>query len=207
MGTLKCVLYVKYNDSIFLKMPRAQVFLLGAVWITSLVIFPSVADSLDVQQAGNLGLLTHYDQANSVETDEWTTEDLEVLKQMMDEHVIRYKAELEGLDLLAPRSLRSKRGDKFFSSYENPVLIARFLHAENVLRTPMIMGTNRIPSVSLNSSASQLESQGSISCFLWNGERFCILGGTIFVFKTGKVEPFLSGLPVGPNDHVKVRLH
>lgn len=97
-------------------MPRAQVLLLGAVWITSLVIFSSVADSFDVQQAGNLGLLTHFDHANSVETDEWSTEDLKVLKQMMDEHVSRYKAELEEFDLLAPRSLRSKRGDNLILS-------------------------------------------------------------------------------------------
>jgi hypothetical protein len=64
---------------------------------------------------------------------------------------------------------------------------------------------NRMPRINLNATASQLESQGTISCFVWNGERFCILGGTIFLFKNGKAEPFLSGLPIGTNDRVKVR--
>lgn len=75
------------------------------------------------------------------------------------------------------------------------------------LRTPTVTGMNRMPSIHLKSSARQIESQGSISCFVWNNkERFCILGDTIFQFKNGgKVESFLSRLVVGANDHVKVR--
>lgn len=72
------------------------------------------------------------------------------------------------------------------------------------VRVPTVVGVNRIPSIGLNASAIQLENQHSVSCFAWNGERFCILGGTIFMFKDGKAVSFVSGLPVGSNDYVKV---
>ena len=187
-------------------MPRAQVFLLGAVWITILVIVHTVSFDVHETNVGDSRLFANFDEADFIDADEWTQDDLDVLKQMMDEHVSRFKAELERFDV-APRSRRSERGIylTFVVCYKFKICEGLLLFcAETLTRTPTIKGTNRIPSIGLNSSASHLASQGSIDCFLWNSERFCVLGGTIFVFKAGKVEPFLSGLPVGPNDHVKV---
>ncbi|XP_057372863.1 uncharacterized protein LOC130693696 [Daphnia carinata] len=171
-------------------MPRAQDILPGAVlWISSLIVLETVAENFGLQQIatlhsevlGDFGVFDRNDFFN----DEWSQKDLAALEQIMDDHVKRFKLELETYNF-SPRFHRSKRA---------------------TIRIPTVTTMNRMPKTSLNATASQLESQGAISCFVWNGERFCILGGTIFVFKMGKVEPFLSGLPIDTNDHIKTYVY
>lgn len=171
-------------------MPRAQDILPGAVlWISSLIMLQTVAQSFGLEQtatlhSGVLGEFGFFDR-NDFFNKDWSKEDLATLEQIMDDHVRRFKFELEAYNF-SPRFHRSKRA---------------------TIRIPTVKAMDRMPKTSLNATASQLESQGAISCFVWNGERFCILGGTIFLFKMGKVEPFLSGLPIDTNDHIKTYVY
>lgn len=194
-------------------MPRAQDILPGAVlWISSLIMLETVAQSFGLEQtatlhSGVLGEFGFFDR-NDFFNKDWSKEDLATLEQIMDDHVRRFKFELEAYNF-SPRFHRSKRGKRTFlvkkkNQYVYSLIMFRAYSA--TIRIPTVKAMDRMPKTSLNATASQLESQGAISCFVWNGERFCILGGTIFLFKMGKVEPFLSGLPIDTNDHIKVRI-
>lgn len=95
-------------------MPRAQDILPGAVlWISSLMMLQVVAEKFNFGQTttlhlGTLGDFGFFDQIDFVNKD-WSQEDLASLAQLMDDHVSRFRTELEEYHF-SPRSRRSERG-------------------------------------------------------------------------------------------------
>lgn len=95
-----------YKVDSFFKMPRAQDFLSGAVWIISLTSFLNkAAETFDVHQTAveSPGLIDGADLFDR----EWTAKDLAILKLVMDEHVVRFKEELEAISYASSRSKRA----------------------------------------------------------------------------------------------------
>lgn len=110
------LLVISQSKVSYLKMPRAQDILSGAVlWTSSLIILQIVADLSQVTAENSqiTGDFPFSDQTKFINED-WSQEDLAMLKQVMDEHVSRFRVELEEYNF-SPRSRRSERGKRELS--------------------------------------------------------------------------------------------